>query len=133
MATVPAACAGVVTVTDVDVERTTVPGVVPNVTLVTFVKAVPTMVTIVPPVVVPPDGEKDAMAGVVVAPSATEDKDKAPQVTPTATTAKPTISLDSRPTFNSFRLLVHHVSRTCLRIFHQKGIFCHRIQGDWTW
>ena len=66
MATVPAACAGVVTVTDVDVERTTVPGVVPNVTLVTFVKRVPSMVTVFPPAVVPRDGKKYAMAGVVV-------------------------------------------------------------------
>ena len=75
MATVPAACAGVVTVTSVRgtaknsvvyVKPTAVPGVVPNVTLVTFVKAVPTMVTIVPPAVVPRDGKKYAMAGVVV-------------------------------------------------------------------
>ena len=66
--TVPAACAGLVTLTDddIDVALTTVPAVVPNVTFVTFVRTLPKMVTVVPPAVVPRDGERLVMAGVVV-------------------------------------------------------------------
>ena len=64
--TVPAACAGLDTLTDVAVALTTVPAVVPNVTFVTFVRTLPYMVTVVPPAVVPRDGKKPMMAGVVV-------------------------------------------------------------------
>ena len=93
--TVPAACAGLVTLTDVAMLPITVPAVVPNVTFVTFVRTLPVMATVVPPTVVPEVGVKLVIAGVEVA-SATEETDRAPAVTPKVETSNPATSLNTR-------------------------------------
>ena len=62
--TAPPACAGVTTVTDVELTFVSeVPAVPPNVMPVVAVKLVPVIVTIVPPAAGPDAGDSDVMIG----------------------------------------------------------------------
>lgn len=65
-ATVPAACAGDLTVTDVEDVATALVEVPPNVTIMIAVKFVPAILTVVPPVVGPLAGLRPVTAGVGV-------------------------------------------------------------------